>query len=592
MNTLRMIWRGIGVLGWCVASTGCGQQAGEEQVSEQVSALNAAGKRVFGFENLADWSVNGGTATLDDVHDEGAHALHVVSTGAFQVTSATVSSPVDATALLAFDLIVPHLQSPNWNGQAQIILNSPSRGINNVALTARAFPFPFTVFQRIQFAVPSAVLTKLAGSFSDLRVTIAISGAAGAYSLDNLRFITAAEGGTPVASIKTRGVLDFEDPNLWVSYAPAVLASSTRSVSGGHSLAVSKIGWTRLDSAPVPTPGRAAPFIAFNLVVPSPQPNGWRGSVDLLVSMPSAGLTDVTVGHQDLANLPLGTFQRIVFPVPANVQTALAGSHLDARFSLVLNVPTGTPGTYLLDNLRLRADATAGSDPELPALGPFLTSVRASAHDQPAQPAPALGGSGAAAVQSVRDFVTWAAQSRSSQVAGARKLIHAASNNADVAQALIAEANATSTDIGRPVMALSILGELKNTLGEDYFLQLVDRALPPGAPDAAPVATMTTLQLKAVDGLGFMKSARSKAKLLNLAAQHPARAVRIEAIRSYLDNYGSAGRAALAAVVSASEAPFIDGFYHRSELKETMTYDQKLAAFVTAHPEAANPGGH
>jgi hypothetical protein len=578
------------VAGLCLAIGGCGGPPRGNEIEQKRSPLSAAGKRIFGFESLADWTATGGTRSLSDQHDEGAHALQLTSTGWVSVTSAPVGSPVGPTSLIAVDVIIPHLQSPNWNGQAQLLLDAPSLGIYNVALTARQFTFPYVIFQRMQFDVPSAIVTKLAGSFNDLRVTISLSGAAGTYLLDNLRFITSSEAGTPVAATRSGTVLDFEDPNLWVAYQPAVLAASDRSVRGGHSLAVSNIGWTRLDSAPIPTPGRADSFIALNLVVPSPQPAGWRGSLDLLISVPSAGLNDAAIGHQDLAALPLDQFQRIQFAVPANVQSALATNHMDARFAIVLNVPYGTPGRYLLDNLRLRHDGAPGSDPEIPPVDGLADTYRRAQHDQPAVPPPPLGGTGDAAVASARTFLAWVGQSRSSQVVQGRQIIQGARANADIANALVAELNAAGRDQVQRLLALSVLGELKSTIGETAMIDVVDRPVPAGPADSAPVLATTILQTKAVDGLGFMRSARSKAKLLAVAGQHPSRMVRLEAVRAYLDNFGPGGRADLAAVLQPAEAIFLDSFYHRTEVRETTTFDQKMQQYIAAHPEAVNPG--
>jgi hypothetical protein len=590
MIICRPSLRGLLLAGVCALIGGCINPPLGKDTEERRSPLSAAGQRVFGFESLADWTVSGGTATLSNQRDEGAHSLQLASTGWVSVTSAPVSSPVGPTSLLAVDVIIPHLQSPNWNGQTQILLNVPSRGIYNVALTARQFAFPYVTFQRMQFDVPPSIVSQLAGTFNDLRVTVTVSGGAGSYLLDNLRFITAAEGATPVAATRSGAVLDFEDPNLWVAYQPAVLASSDRSVRGGHSLAVSNIGWTRLDSAPIATPGRADAFIALNLVIPSPQPSGWRGGLDLSISVPSAGLNDVLIGHKELAGLALDQFQRIQFALPTNVQTALSANHSDARFSIVLNVPYGTPGRYLLDYLRLRHDPAPGVDPELPPIDDLVNKHRAAAHDQPAQPPPPLGGSGDAAVASTRTFLAWMGQSRSSQVVSGRQIIQGARANTDVANALVAELNASDKDLVHRLLVLSVLGELKSSIGESAMISVVDRAVPPGPADSAPVLATTVLQTKAVDGLGFMRSSRSKAKLLSVAGQHPSRMVRLEAVRAYLDNFGTGGRADLAAVVQPAEAIFLDSFYHRSEVRETTTFDQKMQQYIAAHPEAVNPG--
>src|SRR5260370_19745515 len=98
-------------------------------------------------------------------------------------------------------------------------------------------------------------------------------------------------------------------------------------------MSISNFTWARIDSAPMPTPMGVKPFIAFDLLVPSPQPQWWRGSLDLVVSSPSLGLGDTPIGQLDLLSFPLDALTKVVLPVPANLQTALTGTSTDLRFT-------------------------------------------------------------------------------------------------------------------------------------------------------------------------------------------------------------------------------------------------------------------
>jgi hypothetical protein len=573
-----------------VAALGCGNgHVREEIIGKSGQALSADTTRVFGFESLADWS-GGGPLALSSRHDEGSNSLQVTSQGSVSVTSAKVAGPIAATSMLAVDVTVPHVQSPLWHGQAQVVLNAPSIGLYNEWIGAQALPFPYSIFQRVQFPISDTIKQKLGGIFIDLQVTISVTGGAGDYLLDKLRFITPAEATEPVARASNASIMDFEDPDLWVGFQPALLASSDTRIRGAHSLAVSNFTWTRLDSALLSSPIGVKPFLAFDLRIPSPQGQWWRGSLDLVASIPSLGLHDVAVGHQDLLPLPLDVLTRVVFPVSVDLQNALGRSYTDLSFAFVLNVPSGVTGAYQLDYLRFQANATAAPErPEVIGDGSTPIVTAPSPVD-----IPPLGGSGVAAVQSARTFIDWASGARASQVVAARAVIRGAAANSDVAQALINEVN--TNDLGswvRYLVTLSILGEMQTVAGEDFFLHIVDLPLP-ADPDAiaghglrSPSFPLIGLQVKAVDGLAFMRTPRSNAKLLQIMSQHPSRTVRVEAIRAYLDHGGA--RADVLAAALPAERIVADSFQHASETDPSASFDDQLDAYLAQHPSVGNP---
>lgn len=587
MGEPRSKQRELCVVALCAAAAAsCGDESLGAERGLVRAALTTAGTRVLGFESVSDWTVTGGSKALSNEHTQGATSLKLTSTGYVSAKSAKVQGPLGATAWLAFDVLIPHLQTPNWNGQAEVKLNAPSKGIYGYGLPARQFTFPYTVFQAMSFPVPSSIVTKLNGSYSDLEITISLTGGAGDYFLDNLRFLSADPQGRPVAHVSAGEVLGFENWGAWISHAPAVVNTSGRVAQGEHSLSISNIGWTRLDSAPLPTPRNAAPpYVSFYLLLPSPQVNPyWFGAVDLLLSVPSAGLNDVAIGHQELTGLPLDSFQRITFPVPSSVQSVMSGTYPDLKFAVVLNVPQGQTGEYLLDHIWFHQDATPVDGPVPPSPEAVREQFEGLPVDPPTDPPP-LQGSGNVAVQNVRSFITWASGARASQVKQGRQLAYAARDNTDIVNAFIAELDVSSGNLPRNLVVLSLIGELKTTAGEDLMLDILAVPLPAGALDSPAAMSVTGLQLKAVDCLAFTKTARSRTEVLRLAHEHPSRAVRMEAIRAYVDNYGPGGRSEVLAVARPDEASYVDAVHHRSEYPEQQTFDEQLQEYLVQHPE-------
>jgi hypothetical protein len=160
------------------------------------------------------------------------------------------------------------------------------------------------------------------------------------------------EGVVTVSSALTNGdVLGFETPSGW-STTGGVLAASTTHVQGGFSLSVSNLpGGAQLTSAALSTLSSVGQTLSIQIRLPTSQPNPhWFGSVQLSVNAPSRGVYSVYLGQKDLTGLPVGSFQRLDFAVPASVVTALgSGSYSDLRFTIGLNVPSAGP--YLLDDL-------------------------------------------------------------------------------------------------------------------------------------------------------------------------------------------------------------------------------------------------
>jgi hypothetical protein len=72
------------------------------------------------------------------------------------------------------------------------------------------------------------------------------------------------------------------------------------------------------------------------------------------VEIPSRGIYNAYLGQVELTGKPLATFLEMSFALPANVRAAMNTSFTDLTFTIALNIPSGTTGGYLLDNLRVR----------------------------------------------------------------------------------------------------------------------------------------------------------------------------------------------------------------------------------------------
>jgi hypothetical protein len=166
---------------------------------------------------------------------------------------------------------------------------------------------------------------------------------------------------TVISSALTNAdVLGFETATGW-STTGGTLAASTTRVQGSFSLSVSNLpGGAQLTSAALSTLSSVGPTLSIQIRLPTSQPNPyWFGSVQLSVNAPSRGVYSVYLGQKDLTGLPLGSFQRLDFAVPASVVTALgSGAYSDLRFTIGLNVPS--PGPYLLDDLRFGGGGDGG----------------------------------------------------------------------------------------------------------------------------------------------------------------------------------------------------------------------------------------
>jgi arabinan endo-1,5-alpha-L-arabinosidase len=151
-------------------------------------------------------------------------------------------------------------------------------------------------------------------------------------------------------------VLGFEAAELW--QGPGSIAIDPTHTDGQSSLAVRPRGYSLYVSKPFAFRGRAKQIV-LDLQLPTTQPNPyWLGALQVYFEVPSRNVFNAYVGQVELTGKPLGSFTSMQLAVPDAIGAVLAAGVEDLQIKLALNVP-GAPGTYLLDNLRIRTDLVA-----------------------------------------------------------------------------------------------------------------------------------------------------------------------------------------------------------------------------------------
>ena len=178
---------------------------------------------------------------------------------------------------------------------------------------------------------------------------------------------------TPSAAPNSDSVLGFETTAGWK--ASAARTSTHLRTEGAAALALADPA-EGMDLTSLPVDNHAAALagiadpassIAVDLRVtpaldaPHNTPNtppGRLGSLDLLITSPSRGLIEASVGTVELG-ARAGLFRTVKFPVSALVRAALAdASYDDLVFRFKMHPAGATAGSWIFDNLRVHAPST------------------------------------------------------------------------------------------------------------------------------------------------------------------------------------------------------------------------------------------
>jgi hypothetical protein len=150
-------------------------------------------------------------------------------------------------------------------------------------------------------------------------------------------------------------VRGFERDGGWSSSQGAVTLSTSIKSEGTASLRVVPTqGWTELVSIPTSVVGSGAigSTLKLDVRLPTQQPNPYfRGQVGVLISIPSASITDLYLGQASLDSATLGQFSTVSVPLPAKVRRLLGYGVADVKLKVQLNVSPNT-NAYYLDNIR------------------------------------------------------------------------------------------------------------------------------------------------------------------------------------------------------------------------------------------------
>ncbi|WP_437727223.1 hypothetical protein [Sorangium sp. So ce861] len=152
-------------------------------------------------------------------------------------------------------------------------------------------------------------------------------------------------------------ILGFEKPGAWTSTQAQLSVHTGRVVEGISSLQILTPGTFHAVVSPnFSTLGLTiGNKITVDLFVSPAQPNpSWVGNVEVLISIPSAGINNQWAGNVPLTPLTRGSFQRIQFASLATAtKNALSATPrpTDVKLQFNFNV-TSNSGPYYLDNVR------------------------------------------------------------------------------------------------------------------------------------------------------------------------------------------------------------------------------------------------
>jgi hypothetical protein len=167
-----------------------------------------------------------------------------------------------------------------------------------------------------------------------------------------------------------------------------------------------------------------------------------------------------------------------------------------------------------------------------------------------------------------------------------------------VARALCAEASqAIASDHTRALLVLSILGELRDRGAGRRCLSEVVRS---EAPVKGPVEresgrvlgaeSLEALQAKAVDGLAYLRVDSADQEVLEIAASHPSRAVRAEAVEAFLWNHGDSeqARRLLKDMLPPGDEILLRRL-RREDGETAASFDFKITGFIKDYPDLQPP---
>ena len=187
------VWRKIGVCGALAAlAVGCNRSTTvSDRVESRTSALTSASD-IRGFENPAGWVANVATKS-SPARVQGSASLEVRAAGYTTLTSEPMSTLPFVGAEASLWIMLPTSQAnPSWYGAVQLYVTIPSKNQFNVYIgQVELTGLPLGRFTRLSFPLTTTTQSLLRSTYSDLKVTVAVTvpvDAPAPYNLDALQF--------------------------------------------------------------------------------------------------------------------------------------------------------------------------------------------------------------------------------------------------------------------------------------------------------------------------------------------------------------------------------------------------------------------
>ena len=166
---------------------------------------------VLGFEDAELWSTTA-ALSLSDLRVQALHSLAVPGGGDRLISSAALSTfEVSSNEVSVAIRLPPEQPNPFWFGNVELIIDSPSLGLDEVEVGIVPLTgLPTRQFVDLDFELPPDVVAALSTDFDDLVLRLGLNvptDATGTYLFDNLRFGGASacdfdcDGGTCVDGI-------------------------------------------------------------------------------------------------------------------------------------------------------------------------------------------------------------------------------------------------------------------------------------------------------------------------------------------------------------------------------------------------------
>jgi hypothetical protein len=204
--------------------------------------------------------------------------------------------------------------------------------------------------------VTGAFLIAVAGS---------IALAAGCGQRDEERTSHQAEA----LSSNAAAILGFEVPSDWhvTSGQTIPLTSSATASQGAASLSVAAQNYVSIQSATFSVSSAITGPVSYDLLLPPPANPSWAGTTQLYMDCHSLAIYNQYLGQTELTGIAAGQFTTMSYPLPAATLATLAHGCTNLSFTVVLNVPSNSTGSYLIDNLQLDGPPVVGTCSLTPA---------------------------------------------------------------------------------------------------------------------------------------------------------------------------------------------------------------------------------